>query len=172
MKNYSGLDFSREELSEVMKEYYSDIVNFITQPTFQNLFYEMMCLEPKERPEYVNQVWLNKELLIKKGMVFTEDILIQVSAFGDRRPTLFVVKKFLPEKYHKAWENVNWTFNNDFKNEDVPYDAKSAWRLPLKVSVQNAIISKGLDLQDKNFDTETFSQELYDGQVIKSELID
>jgi hypothetical protein len=128
-----------------------------------------MNLNPKDRPSFVNEVWLNQEFLKGKGLVIPEGILIQTSAFGDRRPTLFVVKKFLPVKYHRAWENVNWTFNNDFKNEDVPYDSKSAWRLPLSVSVQNAIISNGLDLQSSKYENDIFSQELYDGQMENSE---
>lgn len=167
--NYKDLDFNRDELSSVMKEYYSHIISFITEPIFQELFYEMMCLNPKDRPSYVNEVWLNKEFLKEKGLEIPDGILIQTSAFGDRRPTLFVVKKFLPEKYHRAWENVNWTFNNDFKNEDVPFDSKNAWRLPLSVSVQNAIISNGLDLQNSEYEREIFSQELYDGQITNSE---
>jgi len=169
--NYEGLDFDRNELRSIMRNCYADIIAFITHPIFQQLFCEMMNLHPTERTGYVNDVWLNNAYLKQKGMDIPEGILIQTSAFGDRRPTLFVVKKFLPEKYHKAWENVNWTFNNDFKNEDVPYDAEKAWRLPLSVSVQNAIIKSGLDLQDEKYDNELFQQELYSGQIDKSEKI-
>ncbi len=126
--DYAGLNFDRAELSEAMSIYYNDIIEFITQSGFQKTFAEMMQLPPTERPEFVDRVWLDRQELEARGITVPDGILIQTSAFGDRRPTLFVVKKFLPEKYHVAWENVNWTFNNDFDDADVPYDPKSSWR--------------------------------------------
>jgi len=144
---YAGLDFDRAELSQVMNEYYSHILEFILKPAFQETFAEMMSLEPTLRPRFVSDVWLEPQELERRGLRVPDGILIQTSAFGDRRPTLFVVKKLLPEKYHRAWENVNWTFNNEFKDEDVPNDPESSWRLPLAVSVQNALMSGGFDLQ-------------------------
>jgi hypothetical protein len=168
-KPYEGLNFSRKELSSIMKEYYEDIITFITQPVFQTLFSEMMSLKPNERPAYVNDVWINPTELEKRGLQVPKGILIQTSAFGDRRPTLFVVKKFLPEKYHKAWENVNWTFNNDFQEEDVPSDPENSWRLPLSVSVQNALISNNINLQSVEDDSDMLTQQLFGNEIVKSE---
>jgi hypothetical protein len=165
---YQGLDFDRGELSSVMKNNYEDIIEFIAQPVFQSLFIEMMNLQPNERPSFVNEVWLNSDELKKRGLDIPAGILIQTSAFGDRRPTLFVVKKFLPEKYHRVWENVNWTFNNDFKDEEVPSDPENSWRLPLTVSAQNALLTKNIDLQSIPNDNE-FSQKLFTGEIINSE---
>lgn len=169
---YDGLDFDRAELSAAMRSYYSDILGFITQPAFQVAFSEMMALDPKERPGFVNDVWLEPEVLKERGMTVPDGILIQTSAFGDRRPTLFVVKKFLPEKFHSAWENVNWTFNNDFDDADVPYDAESSWRFPLSVAAQNALIEKGVDLQSIDDDDEELSQRLDGDNIVKSQRID
>jgi hypothetical protein len=166
---YEGLDFDRDELSAVMKRNYEDILNFITKPVFQSLFSEMMDLPPTERPKYVYKVWLDPIELKNRGLDVPEGILIQTSAFGDRRPTLFVVKKFLPDKYHRAWENVNWTFNNAFNDEDVPYDPESSWRLPLSVSAQNALIIKDIDLQSMPDYSEKFSQRLDGSDIVNSE---
>lgn len=168
--NYEGLDFDQEELSGAMRSYYEDIVEFITQPAFQALFSEMMTLPPKDRPQYVNDIWLNPAALEARGLEAPDGMLIQTSAFGDRRPTLFVVKKYLPEKYHCAWENVNWTFNNDFAEEDVPNDPENSWRLPLSVSVQNALIANECDLQAIPADLTELSQEIDVADIVKSEM--
>jgi hypothetical protein len=167
--NYDGLDFDREELSSVMRKNYDEIISFITQPSFQSVFAEMMSLNPTKRPIFVDQVLLDSQELKKRGVIVPDGILIQMSAFGDRRPTLFVVKKFLPEKYRKAWENVNYTFNNEFKEEDVPSDPESSWRLPLLVSVQNALISNNIDLQDIENDSVDLVQRLDSNDIINSE---
>jgi len=167
--NYEGLSYDKEELSAIMNKNYNDILDFISQPVFQTLFSEMMILPPNERPKYVHDVWLNSKELENRGLKVPEGVLIQTSAFGDRRPTLFVIKKFLPEKYHGSWENVNWTFNNDFKDVDVPYDAENSWRLPLMVNVQNALITNNIDLQSIPNDHEGFSQRLDGSDLFKSE---
>jgi len=167
--NYEGLEFDKDELSTAMRLYYNDIVEFITQPPFQALFSEMMAIPAKDRPQYVHDIWLNPAALAAQGLHVPDGILIQTSAFGDRRPTLFVVKKYLPEKYHCAWENVNWTFNNDFAENDVPNDPESSWRLPLSVSVQNALIANECDLQAVPADLSALSQELDVTEIVKSE---
>lgn len=146
--NYQGLNFDRDELTSVMKEHYDQILEFITHPVFQDAFAEMMSLPSTERPRFVNDIWLEPSALHARGLEVPAGILIQTSAFGDRRPTLFVVKKLLPEKYHAAWENVNWTFNNDFNEEDVPSDPENSWRFPLPVATQNTLLEQGIDLQE------------------------
>ncbi len=144
---YDGLDFSPDELQGVMKAYYDDLCKFMITPEFQTVYNELMSLPPKQRPAYVMDVLLDPEELARRGVSVPPGILIQTSAFGDRRPTLFVLKKFLPEKFHKAWENVNWTFNNEFEEADVPVDPENSWRRPLRVDVQNAMLTSGDDLQ-------------------------
>jgi hypothetical protein len=144
---YSNLDFDREELSKVMREHYDELIAFITQPAFRALHAEMMALPPAERPAFVMDQIVEPEALAARGIVVPEGILIQTSAFGDRRPTLFAVKKFLPEKYHVAWENVNWTFNNEYIDADVTRDPALAWRPPLPVTLQNDAIARELDIE-------------------------
>jgi hypothetical protein len=169
MDNYEGLHFNRRELSSAMEKCYKDIVDLITKASFQAVFAEMMAFSPAERPRFVMDVWLHSGELAKRSVHVPPGILIQTSAFGDRRPTLFVVKKYLPTKYHSAWENVNWTFNNEFGDEDVPSDPESSWRLPLRVSIQNAAIASNLDLQSLPTDGPEFLQSLDSAELIASE---
>ena len=144
---YPELDFDRDELSRAMRDGYEDLIEFITRPAFQAIHAELMALPAKDRPSFVSAVILNSEELAARGLNVPDGILIQASAFGDRRPTLFAVKKFLPKKFHKAWENVNWTFSNDFDIEDIRKDAANSWRPPLPVSLQNALMSSEHDLE-------------------------
>ena len=159
---YEGLDFDQVELADVMNQAYAELLAFITTPEFRAVFDELMSAPPEHRPRFVLEVLLDPDELARRGVVVPNGILIQQSAFGDRRPTLFAVKKFLPEKYHVAWENVNWTFNNDFDEADVPVDPESAWRLPLAVPVQNALIATGADLQAVPSDAKEYSQNIYE----------
>lgn len=169
--NYPGIDFDRAELKQVMLENYADICAFIVQPAFQAAFSEMMALPPTDRPGFVLDVWLEPEELSRRGIAVPDGILVQTSAFGDRRPTLFVVKKLLPEKYHVAWENVNWTFNNYFEEDTVPSDPDSSWRFPLKVAVQNEMLASNVDLQSLPEDPSPFVQDLTDENLVASTLV-
>ena len=131
----------------------------------------MMALAPEKRPAFVHRVWLDPEERERRGIRHSEGILVQTSAFGDRRPTLFVVKKFLPEKYHVVWENVNWTFNNEFREEEVPTDPDSAWRMPLAVAAQNALIANKIDLQSMPDFSDGMSQRLDGDDIVKSQKV-
>lgn len=145
--NYPGLDFSREELAAVMRQYYDDLIDFVAMPEFRLFYDELMSLHPNERPAFLASVLFEPEALAKRGIVVPNGVLIQTSAFGDRRPTLFAVKKLLPEKYAVAWENVNLTFDNEYEDESVPRSAEASWRPPLPVSLQNELLATGQDLQ-------------------------
>jgi len=145
---YQELDFGREELADAMRRNYDRIIAFVTTPEFKALHQELRRLPPAERPGFVEGVILQPAELAKRGIVVPDDILIQTSAFGDRRPTLFAVKIFLPAKFYgKPWENVNLTFDNEYEDEQVSRDPAKAWRPPLPVVVQNSLISKGADLE-------------------------
>src|SRR4051794_1090648 len=85
--NYEGLDFGREELMRAMRATYDDVIAFITTPEFTAFFKEMLSLDPKARPAFVRDVLFSGEELRRRGFVVPGDILIQRSAFGDRRPT-------------------------------------------------------------------------------------
>lgn len=146
--NYNGLEFGRDELTSVMQAYYEELLDFVSTPAFRSLYQELMELAPEDRPDFVLNVVLNHEERERRGIAVPDGILIQTSAFGDRRPTLFAVKKFLPKKYHGAWENVNLTFFNEFKDDEIPRDPTLAWRPPLPTGLQNALLKQGRNLED------------------------
>jgi hypothetical protein len=145
-KPYPGLDFGPEELARVMRETYDQLIDFATTPAFRALHSELMKLPEHQRYAFVLGVILSPEERKKRGVETPEGILFQTSAFGDRRPTLFVIKKFLPERYHTAWENLNITFDNPYDDEAVSRVPEMAWRPPLPVALQGAAMSCGIDL--------------------------
>jgi hypothetical protein len=145
--NYEGLDFGREELMRVMRQTYDDIIAFVTTAGFAAFYEEMMSLDPKRRPAFISRVLFQPNEMRRRGIVVPEGILIQTSAFGDRRPTLFAVKKMMPVKYQLVWENMNLTFNNEFKDDDVSRSDENAWRPPLPVALQNELLARGQDLE-------------------------
>jgi len=145
--NYPGLDFGRVELMRVMREAYDDIIAFVTKPGFRAFYEEMMSLDPKLRPGFISRVLFQPDEMRRRGILVPEGILIQTSAFGDRRPTLFAVKKMMPAKYQMVWENMNLTFNNEFKDDDVSKSDENAWRPPLPVALQNELLARGEDLE-------------------------
>jgi hypothetical protein len=146
-QTYKNLDFSREELSAAMRQSYDQIIDFVTTPAFKVMFLELMSLPQQDRPAFVARVVLQPEEMTKRGVHVPDGILIQSSAFGDRRPTLFAVKKFLPSRFHKVWENVNITFDNEYEDDAVSRDPEACWRVPLPVAVQNAALTAGIDLE-------------------------
>ena len=145
--NYDGLNFGRKELMRVMRETYDDIIAFVSTPSFAAFYVEMMSLDPKLRPEFIRRVLFQPDEMRQRGIVIPEGVLIQTSAFGDRRPTLFAVKKMMPEKYQVVWENMNMTFNNEYNDDDVSRSDEDAWRPPLPVALQNALLAHGADLE-------------------------
>lgn len=146
MQNYHHLEFNEEELSQAMREGYSKLIAFVTTPEFRAIHDEMRALPPAQRPSFVAQTFMNEGELNRRGITVPENILIQRSSFGDRRPTLFAVKMFLPERFHTAWENVNITFDNEFDDSSVSRDAEYSWRAPMPVGLQDRFISENIDL--------------------------
>jgi len=144
---YNGLNFSRAELATVMRKYYDDLIAVVAQPSFQSFYFEMMALPPPQRTNFIAEHLFDEVAREVRGIHIPADILVQASAFGDRRPTLFALKKLLPEKYAVAWENVNLTFDNEYDDSTVPRDPAAAWRAPLPIALQNSALSKGDDLQ-------------------------
>ncbi len=104
--SYPNLSYSKDELAQVMQANYNDLIDFVTTPEFKEVMKEFGSLHSQERPVFVVSVLLNNEELAKRGIQVPPGILIQRSAFGDRRPTLFCVKKHLPSEYADVWQNV------------------------------------------------------------------
>jgi hypothetical protein len=144
---YDRLGFTRDELRVVMRDLWDELIAFVTTPSFTAVVTELMALPRAERPGYVARVLLRPEELARRGVEIPEGVLIQTSSFGDRRPTLFVVKKFLPAKYHGAWENLNITYDNEYDDHEVTRDPEAAWRRPLDVALQNVALAGDVDLE-------------------------
>lgn len=141
MTGYDRLDYDQATLQRVMRTYYDKIIDFATQPAFQALMVEMSTLSASERPRFVADVLIDREELARRGVEVPDGILIQRSAFGDRRPTLFAIKHFLPKEFANVWENVNITFDNAFVDASVPRDRETCWRAPLSPAEQAEVIA-------------------------------
>lgn len=150
--NYRHLDFSQEELAAAMRAAYDDLVAFVSTGEFRAVLRELMDLSPQQRPTFVSEVLLNPRELVRRGIYTPKEILVATSAFGDRRPTLFSVRRYLPERFHRVWQNVNLTFDNEYRDEDVTRDLEAVWRRPLPVSLQNDAIARGIDLESISAD--------------------
>ncbi|MDL5363418.1 hypothetical protein [Halalkalicoccus sp. NIPERK01] len=133
---------TRDDLRAKMWEYYMELVDFFFTEEFQAVYEEMNELPETERPQYVKEVLLNDDVLKERGVDVPAGILIQRSSFGDRRPTLFCLKKYLPKAYQDAfvWQNVNLTFDNDHDTWPIA-DGESAWNKPINVDLQDRIHS-------------------------------
>lgn len=134
-------NFCKATLLLAMKKGYSELLNFACKPEFQAMLDELYSLAPHERPAFVNSVILNPSQMAKRGLKPPCDILIQKSSFGDRRPTLFCIKKYIDERLQTHWQNVNITFDNLYEDEDIPRGSE-AWRPPLPFELQQALITK------------------------------
>jgi len=133
-----------ERLFAACRTGYDEIIDFVTSAPFRAVYDELMALPPTERPTFVTKVLLNDEELSSRGVIRPPQLLILRSAFGDRRPTLFCVKKWLPPDLRMFWENVNITFDNDYIDSSIARDA-TAWRPPLPVGLQHEYLSGNLD---------------------------
>ncbi len=144
--HYPGLDFGPEELGAIMRKTYDELIAFSATPAFRNLHLELMGKPKEERMAFVLEVILSDEERRKRGVETPEGIMFQTSAFGDRRPTLYVIKKFLPKRFHATWENVNITFDNPYDDSEVSRDPAMAWRPPLPVALQSIALSRNIPL--------------------------
>ena len=144
---YPNLAYSQAELQAVMRTYYNKIIDFITSEPFKALMEEMSVITHLERPRFVRDILLSEQELMVRGVIVPDGILIQRSAFGDRRPTLFAVKHFLPEQYTNVWQNVNITFDNDYLDITIPRDRETCWRPPLRPDVQAQAMVEGANLE-------------------------
>src|ERR1700722_2327432 len=140
-------EFATDELRHAMREGYAAIISFVTSEPFKNLCYEFGGLTDLERDAYVRNVILDRDELLKRGVAVPEGILLQRSSFGDRRPTLFCVKKYLPKRFHGAWENVNLTFDAQYPDDAVSRDAEVSWRKPVRPDIQSLLLAAGLPLE-------------------------
>ena len=148
-EQYDALEFTKEELQQEMRSNYDELLDFFFSDEFQKVWTDLKAMSSVERHGYVKRVLLNKDVLkSERGIDVPENILIQRSAFGDRRPTLFCLKKYLPEKYHCVWENTNLTFDEEFDDITVSRDNKVSWRAPIRPDIQALLVGVGFPLEE------------------------
>lgn len=80
----------------------AELTEFTETPQFQRMLAEMDALSFEERDLFVRQHLLAPQELERRGLTPPEGIVIQRSSFGDGRPTVFAVVKYLPNDYRKV----------------------------------------------------------------------
>ncbi len=145
MSIYDRLGFTPNEIHAAARRTYDELIDFVTTPAFRAVAEELESLPEADRPDCVWNVFMDEVELTRRGVEVPNGVLVQRSTFGDRRPTLFCVKKYLPERFHAVIQNVNITFDNPHR-EHIPDDEK-AWREPLPVEIQALAIGAEEKLQ-------------------------
>ena len=135
------------DLREVMRANYDELIEFVLGEEFLKTVEEMYSLPKIKRAGFVKTVILDPKKLQERGVKVPDGVLIQRSSFGDKRPTLFVVKKYLPKAYQVAWENVNITFDQDLESKGERNNEQD-WSVPLPMEVQAAMSAMGLTQDD------------------------
>jgi len=125
---------------------YDEIIQFVTTPEFNSVYNELMDLSIFDRPKFVVNVLLNDIELQNRGVNKPNNLFIMRTSFGDRRPTLFCIKKWLSRNLDIFWENVTITFDND--SEEKVSDDASAWRSPVPVAIQHEYLSGRLTKEE------------------------
>lgn len=142
-------DFTAADLTAAMQSNYDDLLAFFYSDAFQGVHQHMQTLTPKARAAFVRDVVIQPEALKEQfGVSVPDDIMIQRSAFGDRRPTVYCLKKWLPEKFHVVWENTNLTFDELYEDGAVSRQAETSWRAPIRPDIQAILVAAGYPLDD------------------------
>lgn len=142
--NPTSADISR--LCDESKQAYDEIIQFVTTPEFKSAYKELMALEVNDRPEYVVNVVLNDNELQNKGINRPKNLFIFRTAFGDRRPTLFCIKKWLSRDLKVVWENVNLIFDNN--SEGKVSNGANSFLSPVPVAIQHEYLSGRLKKEE------------------------
>ena len=146
---WDDLGFSRDELRKAMRSTYDDLLEFFYSPEFQNIWLELRSMSTYARHEFVREVLTKPNILEQEYRLRApEGILIQRSSFGDSRPTVFCLKKFLPERFHLVWENVNLTFDELYDFDERSREPDVAWRAPIRPDIQSILMGAGLPVDE------------------------
>jgi len=128
-----------EQIRAAMADGYRRMFAVAQTPQFRALLRELEALAPRERPAFVANVLLDSQELARRGVVLPDGVLLVRSAFGDRRPTLFCLKVYMPAHLQRYWQNVNLTFDNEGPPAEELAPA-IAWRRPLVPLAQAALV--------------------------------
>lgn len=99
------------DVADAIKTAVEEISAFVLTSPFQTILDELYSIENEDqRHEFVLDVLLRPERLLERGVRVPEEITIQRSQFGDARPTLFCIAKYLP--FDGPWKKVTITFDS------------------------------------------------------------
>lgn len=93
----------RNEIEQTIGE----ISEFVYSPKFYPLVQELRSLPIQEHKRFVRDIIINREELVKRGINVPEGMIVQRSVFGDNRPTLFCVTKYLKEGNRKVTVTID-----------------------------------------------------------------
>ena len=142
--NPTSADITR--LHDESKQGYDEIIQFVTTPEFNSIYNELMDLSIFEQPKFVVNVLLNDIELQNRGVNRPQNLFIMRTAFGDKRSTLFCVKKWLSRDLNVVWENVNIIFDTNSKEEVS--NGTSTFRSPVPVAIQHEYLSGRLEKEE------------------------
>lgn len=100
------------------RESLDSIATFVTSEPFLRVMREFAEVPRARRHDFIRRVLINRDAMQQRGVHVPEDLIIQRSAFEDRRPTLFCVVKHLPEPEKK----VTVTFDEGWEAELLGYE--------------------------------------------------
>lgn len=134
----------RADIQTAMRAGYDKLISVVETTAFQNVLVELFGLPRKMRPDFVRSVLLTEIGRISRDINLPQDVLLVRSSFGDRRPTLFCLKIYLPQHLWYPWQNVNITFDEFYSDDDIPRDDR-AWRVGLGFDQQAGLIAAGIN---------------------------
>lgn len=77
------------------------VIEFTETENFKKLVQELYSLEGTKRKDFIRDIVLSRDQMLKRGIAVPEDISIERSVFFDDRPTLFCVVKYLEDDDRK-----------------------------------------------------------------------
>lgn len=127
------------DLPSAMTATLDELIDFVSTPAFRTVVDDLNERPVADWPDFVEAVLLDESELERRGVVVPEGVLVQRSSFGDGRPTVFCVVKYLPEEYRDLWAKMTLTFDRAHDWADYPSD-DGAWREPVHPAVLAAHI--------------------------------
>lgn len=94
-----------------------EIGDFVVRPEFQSLLAELYALPHGARLRFVQDVVIDDDQRLLRGIQVPEGMVIQRSTFADGRPTLFCVSKVLPLAH--PWHRVTITFDSSLEDSSA-----------------------------------------------------
>jgi hypothetical protein len=101
-----------------LQESLDAIATFVTSEPFLRVMREFADVPRAQRHDFVRRVLINRDAMAQRGVQVPQDLIIQRTAFEDRRPTIFAVVKHLPEPGKK----VTVTFDEGWEAELLDYE--------------------------------------------------